>query len=41
MNNEYLTLYPKEHIKKMLIRLDSNDRHIRQSVFKVFCYDFL
>lgn len=41
MNIEYLKFYPKEHIKEMLIRLNSNDRHIKQSAyFEVFCYNF-
>jgi len=41
MNNEYLRFYPKEDIEEILIRLNSNDRHISQSAyFEVYCYNF-
>lgn len=41
MDKEYLKFFPKEHIEEILIRLNSNDRHISQSAyFEVFCYNF-
>ena len=41
MNSGFLDLYLKEHNEDISGRLNSRDRHVRQSAyFEVFCYSF-